>query len=816
MQAPFLMWTNGSSGTLQSGSSVSYTVTVVPGSTPNPSVALSVSGLPPGMSYNFSPATVLGAGTSTLTITASITAPSGSYPLNITGTSGAATFTNPLSLLVNASNANFSIAPTSAVVTAVGGDGASFPLTLTLINNYVGTVNLSVTAGLPAGTTATFSSPTVTNASPTSTLTVLTSGTTTPGAYSLTISGTDGVLTNKTTALLIVNSISNACILQLGNYFVSGTLPAQAGIFTAEWDSTPSTSLNNSNIGLSLGAQAAFTGFAIAARFNPSGDIDARNGSAFVAASTIPYVAGTSYHFRAVVNVPANTYSLYVTPAGQAEITVGTNYSFRHGTVRASPASITGTQHPRQAPSPCATWWRIHQITRCPHPSTSQTVTAGTSAAYTTTIAPIGGYTGNVMLSAAGLPSGATASFKPPTIAVGTSAVTSTMTVATTAATATGVYPIAVTATDGTLTNTAYPELTINPPCLAPTATSQKLTVPENSGVAITLAGTLGSGCAGTDTLNSSVTVNPSHGVLTGTTPNVFYTPTAGFAGSDSFSFTVTDANAVTTTSSAAVVTITVAAPVSGAPVLGSIAPAVVVAGSTGIVLTVNGSGFTSGSTVLWNGASRTTTYISSTQLSEVVLAADISASGLASITVSNPGTSGGLSVPLTMAIDSNNTISVTAMTTSYTVTRGQAATAQLTFRNVPAGALTRADCYNLPAGVNCSYSAQTESVTLTTGVTTPPGTYQILVVSTVSPPTTASMTGHSRGGCGMVLPARVATWIDVVWRQASTLALSRSGHPWLISGPHGRLLLGNRPDIFGNESGLNDPDTHRQLAGML
>jgi hypothetical protein len=119
------------------------------------------------------------------------------------------------------------------------------------------------------------------------------------------------------------------------------------------------------------------------------------------------------------------------------------------------------------------------------------------------------------------------------------------MTVATTASTATGVYPITVTATDGTVTNTAYPELTINPPCVAPTATTQKLTVPENSGVAITLAGTLGSGCASTDTLNASVTVNPSHGVLTGTTPNLFYTPTSGFAGSDSFSFTVTDANAI-------------------------------------------------------------------------------------------------------------------------------------------------------------------------------------------------------------------------------------------------------------------------------
>jgi hypothetical protein len=30
-----------------------------------------------------------------------------------------------------------------------------------------------------------------------------------------------------------------------------------------------------------------------------------------------------------VVNVPANTYSVYVTPAGGSELTVGLNYGFR-------------------------------------------------------------------------------------------------------------------------------------------------------------------------------------------------------------------------------------------------------------------------------------------------------------------------------------------------------------------------------------------------------------------------------------------------------------------------------------------------------
>jgi Alginate lyase len=608
---PFLLWTSGTGGTLQSGASATYTVNVIPGSVASPSVALNLSGLPTGVTYSFSPATVVGAGTSTLTITAGGTARSGTYALTITGTAGSATYANPLTLLVNAPNASFTIAPASSVVAIVGGDTANIPITMTPVNDYVGAVNLSVTSGLPTGATATFSPLAVTNALPTSTLSVLTSGATPPGAYSLTISGTDGVLTNKTTALLVVNSIGSACISQLGNNFINGTLPAQTGTFTAEWDSTPSTPLNNSNVGLSLGAQSAFTGYAIAARFNPTGDIDARNGGAFVAASTIPYTAGTSYHFRAVVNVPANTYSIFATPEGQAEIAIGTNYSFR-----TEQAGIASLDH-WDAVSQVGTISLCNLAVDTPTfslmaPPVSQSVSAGTSATYNPVITPTGGYTGTVTLSATGLPSGVTASFNPTKVVVGSTAVTSAMTVTTTASASPGVYPITVTATDGTITNTAFPELTITPPCVAPTATGQNLTVSQNIGSAIMLAGTVGSGCSPQDALTSSVTANPTHGVLTGTAPNLFYTPTARFIGSDSFSFTMTDANATTPTSAVATVAISVTAPVSSVPTLSNLKPAVVIAGSSATTLAVTGTGFTSGSALFWNGSSRTTTFVSS------------------------------------------------------------------------------------------------------------------------------------------------------------------------------------------------------------
>src|SRR5882757_4268490 len=104
---------------------------------------------------------------------------------------------------------------------------------------------------------------------------------------------------------------------------------SQTGTFTATFDATPTASPTNAVVALSNGAQTAYANFACLARFNTSGDIDARNGGAYAAASTIPYSAGVSYHFRLVVNIGTQTYSIYVTPAGGSELTVGLNYAFR-------------------------------------------------------------------------------------------------------------------------------------------------------------------------------------------------------------------------------------------------------------------------------------------------------------------------------------------------------------------------------------------------------------------------------------------------------------------------------------------------------
>ena len=114
-----------------------------------------------------------------------------------------------------------------------------------------------------------------------------------------------------------------------GGSWQSTTFAAQAGRFTAEFDATPSASPINAVVGLSQGAQTAYAGFGCLARFNPSGDIDARNGGAYGAGSVIPYTGGVTYHFRLTVDVPAHAYSIFVTPPASSEQTVGSNFAFR-------------------------------------------------------------------------------------------------------------------------------------------------------------------------------------------------------------------------------------------------------------------------------------------------------------------------------------------------------------------------------------------------------------------------------------------------------------------------------------------------------
>ena len=74
-------------------------------------------------------------------------------------------------------------------------------------------------------------------------------------------------------------------------------------------------------------------------------------------------------------------------------------------------------------------------------------------------------------------------------------------------------------------------------------------------------------------------------------------------------------------------------------PTTTSLSPINTPAGGGDFTLTVNGTNFISGlSTVTWNGSNRTTTFVSSTQLTATILAADIASVGTATVGVTTTG----------------------------------------------------------------------------------------------------------------------------------------------------------------------------------
>ena len=109
-------------------------------------------------------------------------------------------------------------------------------------------------------------------------------------------------------------------------------------------------------------------------------------------------------------------------------------------------------------------------------------------------------------------------------------------------------------------------------------------------------------------------------------------------------------------------------------PTVSSLNPSTATAGTGAFTLTVNGSSFASGAVVRWNGANRTTTFVSSSQLTATIAAADISATGNAAVTVFNPAPGGGVSNSVNFTISApNNPLPVAGSLSPSSATAGTA-----------------------------------------------------------------------------------------------------------------------------------------------
>jgi hypothetical protein len=260
--------------------------------------------------------------------------------------------------------------------------------------------------------------------------------------------------------------------------------------------------------------------------------------------------------------------------------------------------------------------------------------------------------------------------------------------------------------------------------------------------VVVNVAGTVAtptfSPVAGTYTAAQTVTISDATSGATvyyttnGSTPS---TSSTVYSGAITVSSTETlEAIATATgysTSAVATGAYTISIPTNPVPAINGISPAFTNAGGTVFTLTVNGSGFVASSMVYWGASALTTTYVSATQLTAQVPAADIASAGTVTIMVQNPAPGGGTSNVWQFEVDSVSSGSTAPTITSTTETVAAGSTASYPVTVPSAVTSVSVTCLNLPTGASCSYSSTSNTVTVTTSSTTPKGTYQITVVFT-------------------------------------------------------------------------------------
>ena len=170
-----------------------------------------------------------------------------------------------------------------------------------------------------------------------------------PGNHSVSAIATDTAGNTATASPITVTvstSTSGTATNSTGPVFVSSYLTStQTGTFTFQGDVTPvgdstTTPTENGLFALSNGPATILQNLATIALFDTDGVIRVRNGGAYANTTAVTYIAGHTYHVRMVVNIPAHTYDVYVTPSGGSEVQIASAYAFR-----SEQASVTQLDH---------------------------------------------------------------------------------------------------------------------------------------------------------------------------------------------------------------------------------------------------------------------------------------------------------------------------------------------------------------------------------------------------------------------------------------------------------------------------------------
>jgi cellulose 1,4-beta-cellobiosidase len=476
--------------TVMQGTSVGSSVTIAAFNGFDSAVALTVSGLPAGVTASFSPTSVTGSGGSTLTFTATNTATVGAATITVTGTSGSTVETANVTLTVTA-RPEFTITVSPTTLSLPPNTNPTVTLTVTFVGGLTGSVSLSA-SNLPSGVQANFS-PSSLNASGTVTVNFTSQASTPAGTTNILLTGTDGSLVNSATLALTIP----------GTGFTLAPSPATVAITQGK---TATDTITVTDVG-------SFTGSVTLAASNLPSGVTGVWGTNPTTGSSVLTLTATS---------TATTGAFTVTITGTSGSTTATT-TF---TLNVSPA--TGFT---LAASP-----------------TALSVTQGKTATDTITVTDIGGFTGSVTLVATGLPSGVTVAYGTnPTTS------TSVLTFTATSTATAGLATVTITGTSGTTTATTSIALTVVGSGFTLAASPTALSVTQGKTATDTITVTDTGGFTGSVTLvatnlPSGVTVAYGTNPTTSTSILTFTASATATAGTSTVTITGTSGSTTATT----------------------------------------------------------------------------------------------------------------------------------------------------------------------------------------------------------------------------------------------------------------------------
>ncbi len=315
---------------------------------------------------------------------------------------------------------DFSLAASPASASVTAGSAATSTINTAVTSGVAQSVALTA-SGLPTGATASFIPSSVTSGS-SSALSITTAPGTTPGPYTVTITGAGTSATHTTTFALTVTGPPPT------NDFSLAASPASASVTAG----SAATSTINTAVTSGVAQSVALT------------------------ASGLPTGATASFIPSSVTSGSSSALSITTAPGttpGPYTVTItGTGTSATHTTTFA--LTVTG-------PPP------TNDFSLAASPA-SASVTAGSAATSTINTAVTSGVAQSVALTASGLPTGALVSFNSSPVTAGSS---SALSITTAPGTTPGPYTVTITGTGTSATHTTTFALTVD----APTGTAPQL-----------------------------------------------------------------------------------------------------------------------------------------------------------------------------------------------------------------------------------------------------------------------------------------------------------------------------------------------------